>query len=221
MKERNTVDVVQEEDSSSQNVNITVTGIYTKGAFIEVSLSTGASFFISDSDFLEYSFSKGDAISSGTAEKLEKGDRFIRCRSKALELLSLSEHTAYLLRGKLLQRDYDSETVKEVIAFLSEKKYLDDSRYAELWLKSRLRKNPAGKSVLTAALISRGVSRETAERAVSGILDEETLMAGARLAYRKAASKKNITKEKIVANLLKKGYSMSVIRSMDEEAQED
>lgn len=221
MKERNTVDVVQEEDSSSQNVNITVTGIYTKGAFIEVSLSTGASFFISDSDFLGYSFSKGDTVSSETAQRLEEGDRYIRCRSKALELLSLSEHTAFLLRNKLMQRDFDPETVKKVICFLKEKKYLDDSRYAELWLKSRLRKNPAGKPVLAAALVSRGVSRETAEKAVSENLDEETFMAGARLAYRKAASKKNITKEKIVANLLKKGYSMSVIRSMDEEAEED
>ena len=52
---------------------------------------------------------------------------------------------------------------------------------------------------------------------ISHMLDDEQLLAGARTAYLKAASKKNAAKEKTVANLLKKGYSMSVIRKVLEE----
>ena len=217
LKERNTVDVVQEEDSSSQSVNITVTGIFTKGAYIEVSLSDGASFFISDSDFLSGIFFKGAVLPPETVAALEKGHNYICCYRKAVDLISVSEHSAFLLRNKLLQRGFDRETVNKVINTLTEKNYLDDRRYAEMWLRSRLRKNPAGRSVLSAALRARGISGDIADEVTAGVLDDEQLLAGARTAYLKAASKKNATKEKIVANLLKKGYSMSVIRKVLEE----
>ena len=212
------VDAVREEDSSSQNVNIYITGIHTKEAFTEVSISTGASFFISDADYLAFPFSKGDEISGEVVEQLERGHRLILCRSKALSLLDLAEHSAFMLRAKLRQRGFEPEVVEAVLAQLKEKNYLDDRRFARLWISSRLRRNPAGKSVLISGLRAKGISAHDAEEAVSELLDEEALLEGARKVYNKAAGKKNCTPEKIRAAMLQKGYSLSVIRLVTKEA---
>jgi regulatory protein len=211
------VDAVREEDSSSQNVNIYITGIQTKEAFTEVSISTGASFFISDADFFSFPYSKGDEITPEVVEQLERGHKLILCRSKALSLLDLAEHSAFMLRTKLRQRGFEVPVVETVIAQLKEKNYLDDSRFARLWVSSRLKRNPAGKSVLVSGLRAKGVSARDAEEAVSEVLDEEALLEGARKVYNKAARKKNATPEKIKAAMVQKGYSLSVIRLITKE----
>ena len=211
------VDAVREEDSSSQNVNIYITGIHTKEAFTEVSISTGASFFISDADYLSFPFSKGDEITGEVVEQLERGHRLILCRSKALSLLDLAEHSAFMLRTKLRQRGFEPAVVEAVLAQLKEKNYLDDRRFAQLWVRSRLKRNPAGKSVLISGLRAKGVSSADAEEAVAELLDEETLLEGARKVYAKAARKKNSTPDKIKAAMMQKGYSLSVIRLITKE----
>ena len=211
------VDAVREEDSSSQNVNIYITAIHTKEAFTEVSISTGASFFISDSDYRVFPFRKGDAITPDVVENLEKGHKLILCRSKALSLLDLAEHSAFMLRTKLRQRGFEAPVVESVIAQLKEKNYLDDRRFARLWVASRLKRNPAGKSVLVSGLRAKGVSAHDAEEAVSEVLDEEALLEGARKVYNKAARKKNSTPDKIKAAMVQKGYSLSVIRVVTKE----
>ena len=211
------VDAVREEDSSSQNVNFFITGIHTREAFIEVSISNGASFFISDADYRSFPYSKGDEISHEDLEKLELGHKLILCRSKALSLLDLAEHSAFMLRTKLRQRGFEAPVIERVLEQLKEKNYLDDRRFAELWVRSRLKRNPAGKSVLISGLRAKGVSARDADEAVSELLDEDSLMEGARKVYAKAARKKNSTPEKIKAAMMQKGYSFSVIRLIAKE----
>lgn len=208
---------MREEDSSSQSVNIYITGIHSREAFTEVSISTGASFFVSDADYLAFSFHKGDEISPQVLEQLEKGHALILCQRKALDLLALAEHSRFMLRTKLRQRGFEPGTVEDVLTRLAEKNYLDDRRFSRLWISSRLRRNPAGRSVLVAGLRGKGVSAQDAEEAVSELLSEDALLEGARKVYAKAVRKKNSTMEKVEAALLKKGYPLSVIRAICKE----
>lgn len=182
-----------------------------------MSISTGASFFISDSDYRVFPFRKGDAITPEVVEQLEKGHKLILCRSKALSLLGMAEHSEFMLRTKLRQRGFESPVVESVLAQLKEKNYLDDRRFANMWVASRLKRNPAGRSVLVSGLRAKGVSSQVAEEAVTELLDEAALLEGARKVYNKAARKKNVTPEKIKAAMLQKGYSLSVIRLISKE----
>jgi len=207
---------VREEDSSSQSVNSYITGICTKGAFTEVSISTGASFFISDDDYLKFSFAKGDSVSSDVLEQLELGHKIIVCRKKALDLLSLTEHSAFTLSTKLRQRGFEADTIRLVLAELEEKKYLDDRRFARIWVSSRLKKNPAGRSILVAGLRAKGISQQDAEDVVAELVDDEALLVGAARVYEKLSKKKNAPLEKIIQGMLQKGYSMSIIRKVSD-----
>lgn len=202
---------MQDGDSSFQNVKIFITGVCTKGAFIDISVSTGASFFISEDDYLKSSFKKGDPVSEEEISFLEKGHRFILCKKKALDLLAFSEHSSKMLSLKLKKRGFDRDSVSAVISDLKKKDYINDRRFAEMWINFRLKKNPAGRSVLAAELKSRGVPACIAEESVLKFVGDDELFDGASRIYKKISGRKNITEVKIKNTLLKRGYSLNII----------
>jgi len=63
--------------------------------------------------------------------------------SIALRLLTMREHCEVELRGKLLQRDCDEIAMDSAIEQLKGYGYLSESRYAEAFLRYRLKKGEA------------------------------------------------------------------------------
>lgn len=63
--------------------------------------------------------------------------------SIALRLLTMREHCEVELRGKLLQRDCDEIAMDSAIEQLKTYGYLSESRYAEAFLRYRLKKGEA------------------------------------------------------------------------------
>ncbi len=61
-------------------------------------------------------------------------------RAKALELLARREHSRLELRQKLLQRGYPSEGIEWVLSQLTDERWLDEARYAEVYAHSRVDK---------------------------------------------------------------------------------
>lgn len=63
--------------------------------------------------------------------------------SIALRLLTMREHCEVELRGKLLQRDCDEIAMDSAIEQLKRYGYLSEARYAEAFLRYRLKKGEA------------------------------------------------------------------------------
>ena len=93
----------------------------------------------------------------------------------ALRLIAKAEQNSQGLAVKLERRGYDSGTVKAVISDLLAKGLLDDGRYAELWIRSRLSLRKAvSPQWLLIALGKRGINRIFSFRALQKVLDPET-----------------------------------------------
>ena len=93
---------------------------------------------------------------------------------KALELIKRAEQNTFTLRHKLEKRGYDSKCINTVIEKLCETGLLDDSRYAELWLESRIYRGAASSPLrLIAGLSSRGIARDIIDDVLKKTLDEE------------------------------------------------
>jgi regulatory protein len=90
----------------------------------------------------------------------------------ALRLIARAEQYGAGLVRKLEQRKYSPEAVRTVLARLLELGMVDDRRYAELWLKSRVRRGKKGPRTLETALRAKGIDREAVARAL------ETALAG-------------------------------------------
>ena len=94
---------------------------------------------------------------------------------KALELIKRAEQNTFTLRYKLEKRGYDSKCIDTVIEKLCEAGLLDDNRYAELWLESRIYRGAAASPLrLIAGLSSRGIARDIIEAVLKKTLNEET-----------------------------------------------
>lgn len=84
------------------------------------------------------------------------------CYNRALRLLSRSEHSRRGLEQKLLSRGFQPEDIRRALDRLQEEGALNDRRFAEEWIRSRLRKHPEGRALLELGLQKRGVDEDVA-----------------------------------------------------------
>jgi len=129
--------------------------------------------------------SPGEGLARGRAERLLACSRRLEARDKALELLVRRPHSVQELRLKLSRRRFASAEVDHALAWLDERGYLDDFRFAREWAEQRLARHPEGRLALTAGLRRRGVSREVAEEVIAGICSPESEREAAEAALSK------------------------------------
>jgi regulatory protein len=88
----------------------------------------------------------------------------------AFRLVAARERTRRALSMKLRAKEHPEEVIRVVVDRLGDLGYVDDVRFAELWVRSRISKKPEGRVRLIAGLRARGVSGRDAEAAVARAL---------------------------------------------------
>jgi len=98
-----------------------------------------------------------------------------RAEKIALRLIARAEQNSLALAAKLERRNFDSAVVKAVVSGLLDQNLLDDTRYAEIWIRSRLaaKKAPSPQWLLS-ALGKRGIDRKSSLKALNKVLDSQT-----------------------------------------------
>jgi regulatory protein len=89
-------------------------------------------------------------------------------RNDAGRYLEKSEHTAFQLQVYLLSRGYEPTVAGDVVAWAREYGYIDDLRYAKLYIRSHTDRSPMGISRLKAELRKRGIGGSIIDEAVTG-----------------------------------------------------
>lgn len=95
----------------------------------------------------------------------EQKAQLVEAKKKALDLLSRREHTRHEIREKLSKRDYEDSIVDTVLAFLQEKNYQCDRRFANAFAEQRARQGH-GEHSIKASLSQRGVSTDDSREAL-------------------------------------------------------
>jgi regulatory protein len=168
---------VLERSSSSPNGNqvVSIKQRGTSGEGYRVALADGSSFFIGADALLAVGIATGDELTEEQrAELADHAERY-RARRKAYDLLARSEHSTFLLEHKLRQRGFSEPAVVAAIEAARQHGYLDDRRFAERWIESRLRKHPEARSALLAGLFERGVPRRVAEEAIGVVATDDVI----------------------------------------------
>jgi len=94
-----------------------------------------------------------------------------------MRLIARAEQTQKGFSLKLKRRGCEDACIQAVVTKLIELDLLNDERYAERWLRSRLSRKTSkvpSPRLLSSALSSRGIDRENQKNAFEKILDEET-----------------------------------------------
>lgn len=204
------------EGSSSPNVNpITITALRKRGTREEtlgVSLSEGSSFFIPSEWACR--FAAGTAVDEEALEEIRRADAYIRCKEWAAPFLAAKEESSGRLLQKMAARGYDRETGKAVLRELQALGFQDDARFAEQWLRSRMRKHPEAPGHLEAGLIRRGVEAAIAREAVAEAAGPEELRDMLRRCIDKflPAGSSGEPSEKGVRRIMRRGFSYGAIK---------
>ena len=131
---------------------------------------------------------------------------------KAVGYLARAEQSRFGLTRKLIEKKYDKKYVEAALTYLEGRGYLSDLRYATAWLNTRKINHFEGRSRLAAELAARGIARDVAGKALDEFFTENDEDELCRKAYEKLSKSK--ADEKLIAALLRSGFSMKQIKSI-------
>lgn len=214
-------------DSSSPSARPTLTAVEFLGDRTGTGGELRAKLVLSDGSFLFVpaqavtELGLDPALSGELSEAVLAGLRgqaeLLAARDKALALLEAAPQAQAALRLKLRRRGFGPEAVDQTAAWLAARGLLDDRRFAESWILTRLERHPEGRGVLIAGLRRRGVTRAVAEEVVRFAVDAEAEREAARRLLDRLRRRAS-SPEELSRRLAARGFSRSLVRSLLGEA---
>ncbi len=188
-----------------------------KGAKFAVSLDDGTSLLLSREVIIDFGLRKNDELSGDTVTSIMDAQLYRDAYYAAGRLLDYRMRTRSELDQRLLKKGYPEKVVAKVIGKMSELGLIDDSRFADAFIASKIAGKPIGKRELERGLREKGISKEAAQAAVLQVSDDDTQL---ELAIQAAKTKmRSLRKfeprkrqEKLVAFLARRGFDWDVIK---------
>jgi regulatory protein len=135
-----------------------------------------------------------------------------RCHSAALNFLGVRSRSAAEVRERLAKRQFSKEAIESTIVWLTETGLLDDAAFAEAWTATRGRLRPSGSRLVKRELLAKGIDRELAAEAVSGIDEDAAAMqAGEKYVRRLHSEDEQAFRRRLQQHLLARGFNFSTI----------
>jgi regulatory protein len=180
---------------------------------------------VSVNNIAKYSLYVGKDVEEKTLENMKFSELVDRFFDRAISFLERSPKTerqvkqyikdlAFKKKGKWFEElnNEDFSKISEIVlGKLNEYQYLNDKRYAELFISSRIRTKPRGKDILVMELISKGVSKDIALEVTNALVQDEYELL--KQTYYKRYKEENITIEdrKKIDFLRRKGFNWDLI----------
>jgi regulatory protein len=121
----------------------------------------------------------------------------------------------YKKKGQWYDEDLNvnfEQIFDDIIKHLEDMKLLDDEKFAQMFVESRIKNKPRGKFVLVSELISKGVDKEIAKRVCDELIEDEYDILK-RTFYKKYKSYNlNLSDTKKMLYLQRKGFSYGLIK---------
>lgn len=136
-------------------------------------------------------------------------------------LIKIRPRTEKELQGRLFDKKFGRETIRETVSYLKKKNEINDLYFARLWIESRLSANPRGSKLLKKELAQKGVSSAIIDSVLSDMEYKESAI-GRQFAESRIAKMGNLPEPEIrkkLFNLLaRRGFDVEIIDNITEEA---
>ena len=181
-------------------------------------------FVLYKGELREYDIKSGNEISESVYESINSEVLSKRAKLRAMNLLQKKDYTEKQLRDKLQEGLYSQELIDEAINYVKSYRYLDDERYArdyityhmEMRSRNRILQDLTGKGISKDVIISIMDELYSESEEATGDIEAEQIN---KLLIKKHFDKDMDykDKQKIMAFLIRRGYTMdSIRRAMDE-----
>ncbi|HBD62941.1 MAG TPA: hypothetical protein DC038_00750 [Clostridiales bacterium] len=185
---------------------------------VSIYLDDNYAFGIDLNIMIKYSLKKNMELDDDFVEKILKSEEEINVYNHALSILARSVKSEKQLREKLKEKGFDQQFTENAVAKLKSQRYLDDERFCELLISSKINSSRQGKRRIKEALYEKGVHRDIIEEKMSKMSDEDELERARLLGAKKLSTLKeeDIRKKRIKLSsyLVNKGFEYSTIKKV-------
>ncbi|MBI4846378.1 MAG: regulatory protein RecX [Candidatus Omnitrophica bacterium] len=140
---------------------------------------------------------------------------FVKAKNYAFRLLKVRFRSCKEIETKLALKGFSSDIIKKNLELLTELGYIDDLKFAKLWIESRLRFNPKGKYALIQELKQKGLDPWIIEQSIA-LINENTEYRLAMQVARKrlvilGSLPVNVIRRRLGSYLGRRGFKSSLI----------
>jgi len=180
--------------------------------------------FLSVDIFYKSDLKKNDEISDDRFSSLIKENRLFHIKQRAFRYLGRRQHSTSELRIKLKQKGYETELINQVLDDLKQKNYLDDTKFAEMFVEEKIKLKLWGEQKLRSELIKRGIKSEIISDVIRNKVSEQDKLSYAMIlaskkydTLRNRNVDKDVIKRKLFTFLNSRGYNYDVIKEVCDE----
>lgn len=204
------ITAIEFQKKNKDRVNLYVDGEYLLSLYAEL--------------IYKYRLEKGQEVDREKLVEILKMDEYEKAKNKALQSITRAEKSEKKMREKL-SKDFEEDTIEQVIEFLKKYSLIDDERFAERIVSNDVNFKRVGKNKIKQNLYSKGIAREEIENAISEIDREKELENAIYLAEKKISkiksTDKRVIKNKLYQHLAYKGFDYETINSAIRRVLED
>lgn len=177
-----------------------------------VHFDNGMKVLLYKGEIRKLSLREGEYISEMLYEKILKEIIGVRAKRRAMHLLERMDRTESQLAEKLRQNGYPDICIEEAIAYVKSYHYIDDTRYAETYVRFHQQKK--SRQRLKMDLYAKGIDRDTMEQVL-----EETFSSDEQEKIRQLLEKRHFDygesdrkeQQKAYQFLMRRGFKSSDI----------
>lgn len=194
----------------------------TKRGRISIFFDDEFAFSVDEETFVRYQLKVGQRYSEQEYEQLYRETQYMRAKEKAFVLLSAKSYTRKMLSERL-QRDFDEDSVQEVLDRLEELGLLNDADYALCCAKDLVGLKHYSLSRVRQELAHRGISQNEIEDTLTSFEEYDESQAIRAILEKKYSTglQNEKGRRKAFNALLRLGYDMGDIRCEMEKLLED
>lgn len=183
---------------------------------VNIYLDNNFAFGIDVNIMIKYSLTKNMELEEEFVDEILKAEEEINVYNYALSVLSRNSKSEKQLRTKMQDKGYDKQFIDNAIVRLKQQKYLDDERYSEMLINSKINVSKYGKRKIKGTLYEKGINAEIIDEKLSLISEEDELERAFELGAKKLRTlKEEDTRKrsiKLSNYLVNKGFEFSTVK---------
>ncbi|MDF2616403.1 MAG: recX [Sedimentibacter sp.] len=183
---------------------------------LNIYLDDSYAFAVDMNVMIKYSLAKNMELEEDFISEILTAEEEMNAYNYAVNLLSRSPKSEKELKLKMQDKGYDLVFIENAIKKLKEQKYIDDERYSEMFINSKINMSKDGRRKIKEALYNKGIDKEIIDEKLSSVSEEEEIERAFLLAKKKLSSmKEEDTRKKTLKlsnYLINKGFEYSTVK---------
>lgn len=194
---------IKDSKKTTERVHIYIDGEYFKTTLKEISF--GLNLYI------------GKDVEKSILNEMILKEDFIKCKNKALQIISAAPQSEKNLNIKLKKYDFNEDIINKVIKNLKEYNLVNDENLANSIIKDKRNLSHFGKRKIYYDLIKKGIDERVAQEEISKLEDNDLELENAIFLSKKKIKTikdkdRNKVYQKLARHLTYKGFSYDIVK---------